>query len=276
VIVEMRLLIGASVIALIVRTSPSRESHRLADLRPWLMRGIVLSVLMAVIPFLLLALAERGVSSGTASILNATAPLWAATYVFAIARSQKGSESSLPRTQLAGLAVGTLGVAVFVGLGPRGSLVDELLVVLMALTYSGAGVYAQRVFRDAPVYAAAMLATATGAAIALPLGVAGWLAHPPDLAALLSSAAAGALPNGVAYVTYFSLIRLIGAARALTVTYLMPIVALVLGVALLGERVVTRELLGLALILIGVAAVNGQFRGTRGRGDARLPRPPSA
>ena len=259
VVVETRLVVGALVIGLIVRATSDRATHPLSDLRPWLLRGATLSVLMAVVPFLLLALALRGVSSGTAAILNATAPLWAAAYLLTIARARGRSGVALPRGGPAGLLVGALGVAVCVGAGPSGTVGQQLLVLLCAITYSAAGVYAQRVFRDAPANAAAFLSTAVGAVIVLPFGIAGWVAHPPSAAALLAAGAAGAFSNGIAYMAYFALIRQIGVARSLSVTYLMPVVALLLGVAFLGEHIGARELLGLILILAGVASVHGQL-----------------
>jgi drug/metabolite transporter (DMT)-like permease len=264
VVVETRLVVGALVIALIVRAGADRATHRLADLRPWLWRGAALSFLMAVVPFLLLALALRHVSTGTAAILNATAPLWAAAYLLAIAGAGRHPETKLPRTGPAGLVIGLLGVAVCVGAAPSGTG-GEALMLLCALTYSAGGVYAQRVFRDAPANAAALLATAIGAVVVLPLGVAGWAAHPPDAAALLAGAAAGAFSNGIAYLAYFALIRRIGATRSLSVTYVMPLVALALGVAFLGETIGAREVVGLALILLGVAAVHGQLGALRRR-----------
>jgi drug/metabolite transporter (DMT)-like permease len=257
-VAEIRLVVGSLVVAAIVRLSRARHENRLADIRPWIVRGIPLSLLMAVGPFMLLAVAERGVPSGTAAILNSTAPLWAGAYLLLAAWPLPGTER-LPRGGFAGLLVGAIGVTIFVGPEQGGNVGDELLVLLSALSYSTAGVYAQHVFRDAPSHAAAILATSTGAVIALPLGVAGWVAHPPTSAALLASAAAGGLPNGVAYVAYFALVRSIGFARSVTVTYLLPIVALILGVIFLNERVFARELGGLVLVMIGVAAVNGEL-----------------
>ncbi len=133
VVVETRLLVGAAVVVLIVRAVSDRGSHRVTDLRPWLTHGAILSVLMAVIPFLLLALALRGVSSGSAAILNATAPLWAAAILFAIARLGGQDETALPRGGLAGLLIGAVGVVVFVGGAPSGNVGANMLVLLCAL-----------------------------------------------------------------------------------------------------------------------------------------------
>jgi drug/metabolite transporter (DMT)-like permease len=206
----------------------------------------------------LLAVAERHVASGTASILYSTAPLWAGICLL-VAAWLWSSSDRLPRGGFAGLVLGAAGVWIFVGPTDGGSVEGELLVLLSALSYSAAGVYAQHVFRGAPSHAAALLATSNGAVLVLPLGVAGWIAHPPTSSALLASAAAGGLPNGVAYVAYFTLVRAIGFARSVTITYLLPIVALTFGVIFLDEHVFGRELAGLALVLVGVAAVNGQL-----------------
>jgi drug/metabolite transporter (DMT)-like permease len=270
-VAEIRLAVGASVVVLIVRLSPgAREQNRFANIRPWIVRGIPISLLMAVGPFVLLAVAERGVPSGTASILNSTAPLWAGLLLL-VSAIFLSSPDRLPRGGFVGLLVGAAGVWIFVGPERGGNVFDELLVLLSALSYSTAGVYAHHVFRDAPSHAAAILATGTGAVIALPLGIAGWIAHPPTSSALLASAAAGGLPNGIGYVVYFTLVREIGFARSITVTYLLPIVALILGVIFLDEQLFARELVGLVLVMIGVAAVNGQLPLFK-----RLTRPPLA
>jgi drug/metabolite transporter (DMT)-like permease len=94
----------------------------------------------------------------------------------------------------------------------------------------------------------------------LPFGIAGAIADPPDLGATAGLIALGVLPTGLGYLIYFTLIRRIGTTRSLTVTYLMPFVALALGVTFLAEPVRPAAMAGLVLILFGVAIVNGQLR----------------
>jgi drug/metabolite transporter (DMT)-like permease len=72
--------------------------------------------------------------------------------------------------------------------------------------------------------------------------------------------ALGATSSGLAFIIYFELIRRLGATRTLTVAYLLPIVAIMLGAVLLGERLRLLSFVGLTLILLGVALVNGQLR----------------
>jgi drug/metabolite transporter (DMT)-like permease len=94
----------------------------------------------------------------------------------------------------------------------------------------------------------------------LPFGIAGAVVDPPDLGATAALIALGVLPTGLGYVIYFTLIRRIGTTRSLTVTYLMPFVAIALGVTFLHESVEPAAAAGLVLILLGVAIVNGQLR----------------
>ncbi len=149
-----------------------------------------------------------------------------------------------------------------VGEAPSASeLRGELYVVAVAFAYSMGGVYAQKRFARAraPAYAAALFCTAGAALYSLPLGVAGILRDPPAPGGLAAIAALGVLSSGLAYVIYFELIRELGVTRTLTVTYLQPVLAILLGVVVLGEGLQALHVVGLALILLGVAAVNGQL-----------------
>lgn len=273
-IIGTRLVVGAIVVVVVTRMlSPNiRATHTPAKLRPWLGPGIVLALLAAVFPGILISIAQQSIDSGTASIVNATAPLWAALLTWIVIGASAGRLSAF---QVSGLVLGILGVALLVGEAPSaGHVKGELLVVFVALIYSSGGVYAQRTFSGAPPLAAALLASVIGAVIAAPLGIAGWLADPPDLGAVGAIIALGAFSTGLAFIIYFELIRRLGATRTMTVTYLQPIVAIVLGAVLLNEELRLLNFVGLALILLGVALVNGQIRlrGRRSRSDVATPR----
>lgn len=259
-IIGTRLVAGAIVVVVVTRMlSPEiRQAHTPTKLRPWLGPGIVLALLAAVFPGILISIAQQSIESGTASIVNATAPLWTALLTWIVIGASAGRLSSL---QVSGLVFGIVGVALLVGEAPSASHVKgELLVVFVALVYSSGGVYAQRTFGGAPPLAAALMASVIGAVIALPLGVYGWLADPPDLGAIAAMVVLGATSSGLAFIIYFELIRKLGATRTLTVTYLQPIVAIALGAVLLNEELRLLNFVGLALILLGVALVNGQIR----------------
>jgi drug/metabolite transporter (DMT)-like permease len=274
-IIGTRLLVGAVVVVAVVGILGSgvREAHSFSALRPWFVPGIVLALLAAVIPGLLISVAQQQIESGTASIVNATAPLWTALLTWIVIG---GAAGRLSRAQVLGLLIGVLGVGLLVGRAPSSMEVQgQLLVVGVTLVYSSGGVYAQRTFGGAPTLAAAIMASVIGAVIAFPLGVAGWIANPPGVSALAAMLVLGATSSSLALLIYFELIRRLGATRTLTVTYLQPIVAIGLGALLLSEELRLLNFVGLALILLGVALVNGQLGGGgRGRPAGAPPQAP--
>jgi drug/metabolite transporter (DMT)-like permease len=138
---------------------------------------------------------------------------------------------------------------------PSAAIGPALLVCLLAVSYGAGGSYVERTFRDAPPYAGALCANVLGVVLVLPFGIAGVVAHPPTVEALGAAAMAGLLTNGVGFLAYFTLIRRVGAARSLSVVYAVPVVAIVLGVLLLGESIDVADIVGLALISISLAFV---------------------
>lgn len=258
VVSALRLAVGAVVVlAVSALLGPVvRGAHTLAALRPWLWPGTVLALLAAVVPSVLLAVAQREISSGTASILNATAPLWTALFTWIVIRGPAGRLAPL---QIGGLLLGILGVGLLANDAPTAAEVKGMLLVVgLAAVYGSGGVYAQRRFRGAPPLAAAIMVTALGALLAAPLGIAGWSADPPTAGAFWAIVVLGVTSSGFAYVSYFELIRRIGATRTLTVTYLQPVVAIALGVVILGESVTAVHVAGLGLVLLGVAITNAR------------------
>ena len=277
VISGLRLAVGAAVIwgLVALKGAQVRREHAWPVLRPWVGRGIVLGILATGLPGVLLGFAQQGISSGTAAIFNATAPLW--TVVIGLLAARGAREHRPGPVTLAGLVIGLVGVGVLVGQAPSAAeLEGQFLVVALAVVYASGGVYAQRRFGDAPPFAAALLCSAAAAALVLPFGVAGWIADPPAPGALVAIGALGVTSSGLAYLFYFELLRGLGATRTLTVTYLAPVVAVVLGVVVLGEEVLPLQLAGLGLILLGVAGVNGQLplgrRRRQAASDRRAPR----
>jgi drug/metabolite transporter (DMT)-like permease len=259
VLADGRLLFGfATVLASVAAAgAATRARHDRRALQPWVRRGVVMSLLSTAIPFVLLALAERHITSGTAAVLNSAAPLFSAIVVMLGLGS--ATDRLLPGSWV-GLVLGVVGVGVLVGQTPSGSLVGCALMLGVVVTYASGGVYASRHFRHAPPYAAALLTTGISAILLVPVAVLGWLADPPTLGAFAAIAALGATGTGVAYVVYYELIRTIGVTRTLTVAYLQPVVAITLGLLVLGEPLEVWQLAGLFFILCGVAIVTGRVR----------------
>lgn len=265
VVSALRLAVGAAIVLAVsaLLGSQTRQAHSFTALRPWLWRGALLALLAAVLPSLLLAIAQRSIASGTASILNATAPLWTALITWMVIRGPAGR---LAPIQIGGLFLGFLGVALLANDAPTAAEVKGMLImVALAAIYAGGGVYAQRTFDGAPPLAAAIMVTGLGALLAAPFGIVGWIADPPTPGAFWAMIALGVTSSGLAYVSYFELIRRIGATRTLTVTYLQPVVAIALGVAILDELLEALHVAGLGLVLLGVAITNARAGGRDAR-----------
>lgn len=206
-----------------------------------------------VVPFYLFGVGERSVDSNLAAILNATTPLW----TIAVALAAR-TERAMSVSRAAGLLVGFAGtVVIFAPWRSGGSLGGAAACLTASALYGVMFVYVGRFLTGrnlAPtVLSAGQLTAATVlSALALPIG---W--HGPELRpdAVGSVAVLGLLGTGVAYVLNYRLITDDGPTVASTVTYLIPVVAVLVGIAVLGESLSLRLLFGMAVVLAGVGLV---------------------
>jgi len=211
------------------------------------------------IPFALYAFAVMHISTGFSSILNATVPLFGAV----VAWLWLGDKLSLSRS--VGLCVGFGGVVMLAGgqasFQPNSSGIPPAWAVLACLAattcYALAASFTKKHIPSLPP-----LVTATGSQIGATLVLmlpALWFApeHGPSASAWGALLVVGVLCSGVAYVLYFRLIERAGPARALTVTYLVPVFAVTYGVLFLGEAVTAWMLLCGAVILLGTSLSSG-------------------
>lgn len=220
--------------------------------------GLVLGVLNAAVPFTLIAWGEQHVDSGVAAIANATVPL----FVLLLALRFRPSERP-DAGRLAGVLVGLVGVAVLAGGQPHGgwwAVAGTLAVVVASLSYAASQLYgAARTAETAgPVLATASMLGA--ALVLLPVAVLQAPDALPGWKALASIAALTVLGTAAAQLILFGMLALYGSARTALVTYLMPPTALVYGVVLLDEPLSVAALVGLLLILPGVALGSGALR----------------
>jgi len=220
----------------------------------------LMAVVANVIPFFLFGWGEQRITSGMAGVLNGTTPLF--TLVFASAALP---EERLSLGRALGLLIGFTGVVLVVGPWDQSganALSGQLAIVLAAACYGVAFTYTRRFIsgRGNPL---ALAAGQLGAGAVL-LWVAAPLvaADPVSLTTrvVLSAGALGAVGTGLAYMLYYRLITDAGATTASMVTYLIPVVAVILGVAVLREPLTWNLFAGAAVVIFGVAVADGRLR----------------
>ena len=215
---------------------------------------LVLGACNSAVPFLLFAFAAQTLSASLLSILNATAPIWAALIASLASRTLPSARTAL------GLVLGVTGVGVLasfdaVMLQPGATL--ALLAGLAAsLSYGIASIYAKSAPDVDPFSNAhgSMWAATLLIAPAVPFFPATASADAGVMAAVLGL---GLLCSGVAYLLYFRLIADLGAASALTVTFLIPVFGVLWGSVFLGEPVGWYTVAGSLIVVVGTALVTG-------------------
>lgn len=219
----------------------------------------VVGVVNSALPFAFFSLAALAINAGLSSILNATSPLWGAL----VAWVWLGDRPT--RDRLIGLVVGFAGVAGLAwdraSIKPGEHGVSPALAVaaclLATLCYGFGANYAKRRLSGVP-----SLAVATGsqgaAALVLALPSAAlWPTAMPSARAWISLVALAIGCTGVAYILYFRLIDRLGAARAITVTFLIPVFGVLWGALFLEETLTWSMAVGCAVILAGTSLVTG-------------------
>lgn len=212
------------------------------------------------VPFLLLAWGQQHITSALAAVINASTPMFAAltAAVFLHERLRRG--------QLAGLALGFIGVAVAAGVGGRdltgSSLVGVLAVVATSACYGVSFVYARRHLADVPPLVAACGQLATAVVLSAPMAALATVREGVDLNLQRVAAITilGAVGTGIAYVINYQSIADIGPTKASLVTYLVPIVAVTVGVAFLSEPFRLRLVIGGGLTVLGIAMLQERVR----------------
>jgi drug/metabolite transporter (DMT)-like permease len=220
----------------------------------------VCSIFANVIPFTLLAWGEQHISSALTAVLNASTPL------FTVLSSALYLGDRFGRRELLGLALGLGGVAVAAGVGgddlAGSSLGGALAAVGAGAGYGFALVYAKRHLLDVPAEVAATGQLTIGTAIMLPFAVFTTASEGIDLAPhrVLAVVLLGAVGTGFAYLLYYRSVAELGPTTTSLVTYLIPPIAVVVGVLALDETFHVRVVLGGAMIVLGIALVQDRLR----------------
>lgn len=220
-----------------------------------------MGLLNNVVPFVLIVWGQTQIASGIASILNATTPLFAVV----VAGLLLPDERTTP-LKLAGVVIGFAGVVIMIGLPAMeesDNIIAQMAVIAAALSYAFAGVYGRRfkAMSINPTITAAGQVTASAiimAPIALiidgPLHFAG-----PSLGTWAAIIGLAVLSTAIAYVLYFKILESSGATNLLLVTLLIPVSAILLGSLFLNEMLETVHFLGMALIALGLSAIDGRL-----------------
>jgi drug/metabolite transporter (DMT)-like permease len=256
----LRLFFGAT--ALVPVLMAQRGARRaVADLRAAGRPLWVLGVVNAAIPFTLIAWGQQYIDSGIAAIANASLPI----FVVLLAIHFRPSERATG-VRLAGLAAGFLGVAVLTGGEFDGSwsgVAGTLAVVTASFLYATGALYAQSHVERTDSVVLATGSAITGTIVLLPLALAQLPSTFPSWETWASVAVLGFGGMAAGQLLYYVVIDRFGSSRASLVTYLLPVIALVLGALILDEPVEVTALIGLVLILSGVAFGSGMVRPAR-------------
>lgn len=223
--------------------------------RPLLMVGLANSAL----PFTLFSVAALALNAGLMGIFNATAPLWGALVAWAWLGQRPGGWQAL------GLAIGFAGV---LGLGwnkaslaPGEHGISPALGVLACLAatlcYGYAVNYTRQRLSAVPPLAVAAGSQLAATLLMLPLALWAWPPAAPSGRAWLAVAVLALVCTGFAYLLFFRLIAHAGPAKAITVTYLIPVFAIGWGALLLAETLTPAMVAGCAVVLLGTALATG-------------------
>ena len=237
-------------------------------------------------PFPLIAFGEQRVSSSLAAILIAAVPRVIAFLALRFDRSEQPT-----RTRFIGMLVGLSGVVALMGIdvaGRSSELIGALAVLAATFGYACGPLIAKRHLTAGDPLGPVAGALGIASIYLLPLALAGWPTETPSGDAVASVVVLGLVCTALAFLLFFRLIAEIGPSRATIITYVNPVVALALGVAILGEQVTTGAVAGLLLILAGswlstdgrvppglaaVVARVGRRGGAQSPGISRITRP---
>lgn len=258
-LVLARVGLAALVLLVVVRVAGLRLP---AERRAWLdFAGM--GILNNLIPFGLIFHGQVEIGAGLAAVINGMTPFWTAL----IARAA-GAEP-LSAAKLVGVAVGIAGLAVMIGpaalAGLDASVMAQLAVVGATVSYGCAGVFGRR-FRALPPLVTATGQLSASSLLILPVALLvdrPWTLDVPGIEVIGSVLALAVFSTALAYILFFRILASAGATNVMLVTLLIPVSAMLLGVLVLGETVSARQLLGLGLIAVGLAGIDGRLLARR-------------
>ncbi|NQW00081.1 MAG: DMT family transporter [Rhodospirillales bacterium] len=227
--------------------------------RPWVAFA-VMGMLNNFIPFSLIVWGQTHLTSGVASIFNATTPFFAVVFAHFLTRDEP-----MTGNRVAGVVLGLGGVGILVGPGVFTGMNDQLAaqvaIIGAAISYSLAGIYGRR-FAGYPPLVTATGQVTTSALMMVPVAL--YVDRPWELMPLSASTwgavlGIASLCTALAYLIYFRILKTAGATNLMIVTLLIPPSAIALGVVFLGEGLQRREAMGMAVIGFGLLVLDGRI-----------------
>jgi drug/metabolite transporter (DMT)-like permease len=217
-------------------------------------RGIgyaYMAVTSSVIPFIAISWGEQYVATGITSILNATTPLWTAIFAWWVTPGERPS-----RLNYAGVAIGFLGTGLLVApqlAGPlRAGALGTLAILLASISYAAAALGQRRLLRNVDPMESSFWQLAIATVVMAVIAAPALPATHPTLPAVAAVLVLGFLGSSIAYVLYYFILDSLGATRGSSVTFVIPIVAVLLGTTLLAEPLTLGSVSGMAVILFGI------------------------
>lgn len=250
-LIAARTVIAGTILLLVIR---ARGLAMPRDKESW-GRFLIQACLNSVVPFTLIAWAERSVDAGMAAILNSTTPIFAFLLTVCLTRHE-----AVTARKTIGVVAGIAGTCLIIGVEAFGGLGQELgpqlAIVAATVCYAGAAIFGKRFTGLDPTIPAAG-SLLCGALILIPLSLlvdAPWTLTPSSqsVAALLGLSV---FSTALAFAIYFRLVRTLGSVGTTAQAYLRVPVGVAIGVLFLGESLTASAWAGFACVIVGVAAM---------------------
>ncbi len=253
-----RSALGALVLAIIVAIKHEKLPRTIKE---WAIIWVG-GLLMSGIPGVLFGYAQQHVSSALASILNASTPIFTVIAILIAFREEKPKPNVL-----IGLFVGLIGVGVVLGVWQGFGANDPLAIgaLILAVTCYGFGTPFTRKYISTMQFSstsAVFVQVSTSAITLMPFYLFGGplFIGEFDFNSVASIIVLGTVGTGLAYIAYYDLIEKVGSAIASSVTYITPLVGVLLGALVLGEAIVWNQPVGGAIVLFGAAIAQGRIK----------------
>jgi len=258
-IVSLRCLLASGVLFIALKATGGATAA-LKDMRERPKWALILSVTAVTAPFLLITFGEHVVPSGLTAVLISPASLFVALLAPFIDPTER-----IDRRQGAGMLMGLGGVALVVGvesIGTLGEFLGALAMVGAAFFYALSSFVVKRRYGKLAAMETSWVSVTVAGVMTLPLGLATTPGHTPTAGAVAALVVLGVVGTAIAFIIFYKLITEVGAGRAALVSYLAPGVALFYGAVFRDEAITVAAVLGLVLILAGVAIASRPRRVT--------------